>query len=733
MGFDGYFNLVSYLTLIMGFATLVLTGEVGPITIMIGAVALTTSWLADNGKLKLRLPPGWGYLAILVVPFFFADWQFLSGSAISALIRLILFLSIFKLFTVKQDRDWLFLYSLSMFEMLLAAALSVSVLYMILLVVYVLALLLTLTASEIRRAKSGIEPVGEIEILSTKTHHKSDSPIVRHLFRVSLVLLVLSLLLATPLFIFMPRPYSGWLGQMGGTPQNLSGFSDTVQLGDVASLKKNPQVVMHVKVYGAEHRILSRLKWRGIALDHYDGEKWQNTFVSRIFVKPQGDYFAVDNGPPQSQAEPVKQTFFIEPLSNPVIFAAWRPYVVRGNLRRVMRDYTSSLYSDDHSTSRISYTVDSDSTIIPPDLLRGARTVYPSTIRTTYLQMPTIDPRVKQLAIQITRGATNNYDRAKMIETYLRTQFEYSLEVPRTNEADALVDFLFNTKRGYCQYFATAMAVMLRSLGIPARIVNGFQTGDYNPMTGSFVVRQSDAHSWVEAYFPLIGNESSQWAEFDPTPAAGQSIYEGGFMTALARLADAIDFMWQQNVISYDSQQQVKIWDRLEKQLTFMKSNVMALFKQSGSLLGPNGLASWSLSTWIVIGIGLVVLITMLVLLKKAGWLQGLGVWRWKWFAFFRGKATYRESAFSYYDEMQQILAKRDIVRLPGQTPLELALTTDFPEVLHITRSYNRIRFSTADIGPDDLKEISHWLVRLRQRLANLDRGPRRKRNLDKS
>ena len=119
MTFDNYFNLVSYLTLLMGFITLVFSGSIGPGTILVGLIALVTSWLADIGKLKLRLPPGTSFLAVLVVPLFFIDWQFLSGSPIGALVRLILFLSIFKLYTEKQDRDWLFLYSLSMFQVLL--------------------------------------------------------------------------------------------------------------------------------------------------------------------------------------------------------------------------------------------------------------------------------------------------------------------------------------------------------------------------------------------------------------------------------------------------------------------------------------------------------------------------------------------------------------------------------------------------------------------------------------
>src|SRR5581483_6513358 len=453
MSFESYYNLVSYLTLTMGFVTLVLTGYVGIETILLGVFVLTTSWLTDFGKLKWRLPAGSSYLAVLAVPLFFVDWQFISGSPIGALVRLILLLSVFKLYAEKKDRDWLFLYSLSMFQMLLAASLSISISYMALLITYILLLLLTLTASEIRRAKRTIEPVGEIEVLSSKVRYRPGTKIVNRLIRVSFVLLVLSLVLATPLFIFMPRPYGGLLGQLGNSTQALSGFSDSVSLGDVASLKKNPQVVMHVKVEGAESRILPRLKWRGIALDYYDGEKWQNSFVSRQHMRGQGEIYQVDYGLSQEQSAYIKQTFFVEPVSTPVMFAAWRPVSVQVGIRRVMRDPTASLYTDDHSTSRITYSVNSDGSVPRPELLREARTVYPSDERRYYLQLPNIDPRVKQLALQITRGATNNYDRAKLIENYLRTEYGYTLEVPRTNEPDPLVDFLFYTKKGYCQYF----------------------------------------------------------------------------------------------------------------------------------------------------------------------------------------------------------------------------------------------------------------------------------------
>jgi hypothetical protein len=114
----------------------------------------------------------------------------------------------------------------------------------------------------------------------------------------------------------------------------------------------------------------------------------------------------------------------------------------------------------------------------------------------------------------VTQGATNPYDQATAIETYLRTNYNYTLtpnQPPR--DTDPLAYFLFKTKEGYCEYFATAMGDMLRSLGIPTRLVNGYGPGTYNESLGRYVVKESDAHTWVEAYFPSYG-----WIPFEPTP-----------------------------------------------------------------------------------------------------------------------------------------------------------------------------------------------------------------------
>lgn len=146
--------------------------------------------------------------------------------------------------------------------------------------------------------------------------------------------------------------------------------------------------------------------------------------------------------------------------------------------------------------------------------LRAAATNYPAALR-PYLELPDELPaRVFDLALNLTVDQPTPYDRAAVLEAYLR-QFPYSREVPAPPEGRDAVDyFLFDLKTGYCDYYASALVVMARAAGLPARLVLGYTQGVYDPLRGHFVVRAAQAHAWVEVYFPDIG-----WVEFEPTPS----------------------------------------------------------------------------------------------------------------------------------------------------------------------------------------------------------------------
>jgi hypothetical protein len=175
----------------------------------------------------------------------------------------------------------------------------------------------------------------------------------------------------------------------------------------------------------------------------------------------------------------------------------------------------------------------------------------PAGIAQTYLQVPHLDDRVRQLAEEITRGAASPYHKAEAVEDYLLKNYAYTLQMV-AGGGDPLADFLLVKKRGHCEYFASSMAILLRAAGVPTRIVNGFRGGEFNDISGSYIVRARDAHSWVEAYIPGHG-----WMEFDPTPPA--VVPPATFWTRLQLYVDAAREFWGEWVINYDMSRQTAL------------------------------------------------------------------------------------------------------------------------------------------------------------------------------
>ena len=270
------------------------------------------------------------------------------------------------------------------------------------------------------------------------------------------------------------------------------------------------------------------------------------------------------------------QTIYLEPLDTPVLFALSRAVGVQGNF--------PVLYKDSHGAltfhrvgERISYKVLSDRALPDEAELRVDRAEYEEDIDNYLMLPPTIDPRIKALAGEVTRNSANRYDAAKTVESYLQNNFGYTLEQKASGD-QPLADFLFNVKEGHCEYFATAMAVMLRTQGTATRIVNGFSEGEYNETADVFVVKQKNAHSWVEVYFP----GENVWVPFDPTPFAGQS--PGGTTPGIAgrvgKYLEALETFWIQYFVAFDNQEQRSLFTSVKKSVVEYQSKTSGVVNQ---------------------------------------------------------------------------------------------------------------------------------------------------------
>jgi hypothetical protein len=239
------------------------------------------------------------------------------------------------------------------------------------------------------------------------------------------------------------------------------------------------------------------------------------------------------------------------------------------------------------------------------------------------------------------------------------------------------------------------MAVMLRTRGIATRVVNGFLPGEYNEAAGAFTVRQSDAHSWVEVYFP----GTNSWVTFDPTPAAGRAEpIRSGVVGQLEKYAEAFELMWFQYVVGYDKQEQRSLATSLQNRLVTFRHFVSSIFTRIAQTV-PTDLRG-------IIPIGLTVAVALVLFLlarriRRLGWRRALRV---------RAESEHQRSRVDFYERLIALLETRGIKREPHQTPLEFAGALGIPEVILITEAYNRVRFGIEKLTAGELGEIEKSL-----------------------
>jgi transglutaminase-like putative cysteine protease len=254
---------------------------------------------------------------------------------------------------------------------------------------------------------------------------------------------------------------------------------------------------------------------RATTADRYTGQAITNSETSATQFDPNTDLLAQDAIPQgrgllQAQIKVLaSRTSVAFAPDAPVRFSQSTQVDTRGDPNDV-----ATVRLDAPVMQNQDYTVVSAISTATLQQLRAAGEDYPEWVRQRYLQLPrSVSRRTIDLAHEATNGATSAYDRAAALETYLRSNFTYSTHVASVPPEQDWVDyFLFDSKQGYCDYFATTMVVLLRAEGVPARVASGFAPGEFDPSTGISIVRENHAHTWVEAYFPGYG-----WITFEPS------------------------------------------------------------------------------------------------------------------------------------------------------------------------------------------------------------------------
>lgn len=714
MNFQRLFRFLSYATVFCGFLALWIGGAFGWAGTAMFVSAMIAAWFLEGGKWQISERLG-TFLIVISLPVYFLLWRigfFSFGGPESVLpgilARLILTLSAIKLLQHKSDRDWIFLYIMAFFQVLLAAGLSISALYVFVFVAFAFCVVCTIILFEMRKTNRAVADKASVR----SDEVEPEQPNVNGLRRipVTAVFLIIAIIsIATPMFFLLPRVGGAGIGADPGGVSTRTGFSDTVKLGGIGRIQQNDEVVMRVRIEG--NVTTGNLRWRGMAHDTFDGQSWSRSrpAAKEPRAKGEGDIIQVDYATGRESL--LLQTIYLEPLDTPLLFAAPRAVGVQGNFTVLLKDAYGGI-TFQRPGERVSYKVLSDTSLPSDTKLQADNGIY-GFQSANYLQLPaSLDPRIGELATQVISGRRNRFDAARAIESYLQTQFGYTLEL-RAGGSDPLSDFLFNVREGHCEYFATAMVMMLRTQGIAARLATGFQQGEYNETADVFVVRQRQAHAWVEVYFP----GEDVWVPFDPTPAAGQGLgtNAAGITAKFGKYLEALEMFWIQYFVAFDNQEQRSLILSVKKSFVDYQSKTTNYLDTLQALIaewwkdvrGDNGFETRAAA----IGYGIAILsgsllgIFLIVLLYRG--IRRMKIWSrmTAWI-----KPARNPTVVEFYERMVSILADRGFVRAPHQTPLEFAHETGVPEVVGITDRYNSVRFGEAKLTPDERERIEVWL-----------------------
>jgi transglutaminase-like putative cysteine protease len=719
---DFYFQTSVNLLLATGFFTLASTGKVDLPSMLCFAAAYTAYvvggfrrrvWLLSAGRVS--------FFSKIYILVFLLDLWWLSKSFVDAAIHLLIFIQILKFFSEKKDRDYFYMILIAFMELLAAAAMTISPSFSVAFLVFLALVISSLMSFEIKRSQElyaerrSHPPRGETSSLARSGNG------TRRLYgalAAASAIMSLGIVAFAALFFFaLPRVEAGFFTRLNTNTQSITGFSSLVQFGAVGSLKKNMAVVMRVRVEG-DPRDFDGVKWRGIALNWFEGNSWRRKTegdTKSVLKDGRGGYRLLpEQVPPPHRL--VQYQILLEPISTEVLFAAARARLVLTSARLRM-DTGETLSTDYHPYSRVRYNVISD--IAPPwaSSLRKAGTEYPPNFEEDYLSLPEFDRRIHELARNITRAETNNYDRARSVESYLKENYGYTLDLPSTRELDPVGQFLFESRRGHCEYFASSMAILLRTLGIPSRVVNGFQTGEYNAVGKDFIVREADAHSWVEVFFPGYG-----WVAFDPTPAVIPP-HRSAAWVALNHYLDALELFWINWIVGFDSFRQIVLFQGLQNGTLAVKYGLEQLW-----LTWTTRLSDFYQATFLSPQASLKRSQLLTHLGQKFLWGLGLlAVFAGPWAIgrFVRHRRLLRSPrphlVAEVFSKWLRALARRGFDRHPCQTPLEFSQSISDARLrssaIELATLYNRLRFDPSRL---DAQAYLSFRSRLQMEIKNL-------------
>ena len=532
--------------------------------------------------------------------------------------------------------------------------------------------------------------------------------------------LVFTCLLSVPIFLFtlalfvaFPRVGLSLLMLSHPKAERMVGFTEHVDLGGVGRLRSDPTIVMRVEVPDLPKESPARLALylRGAAFDSYQGKSWSRSAGGTIHIDQRGRLIRLLRFPDATRDRHMQ--IELEPIEPPVVFlppdAVALSVSVQGlpmlaNVPQVSAGPEGSLTYKSTEERGLRY----DVSLAAADEATS-RPLAPNE-RGRYLTLPNdLPPQVAELAHRWVGNTTDPRLEAQLIEARLRKDYRYDVDSPSGGAKNPLYDFLFVSRRGHCEFYSTAMAVMLRTLGVPTRNVTGFIGGTYNRFARSYAVRQGDAHSWVEVYLDDTG-----WTRFDPTPPANAAPQSDitGLLAFVRDFVEATTQRWNRHVIGYDLKQQVGILRSVHRSYSRLRDRPGAV----GRLLSSPRSLLFGVIGLMVAGYGAV------------WWKRRRRALSPAVRAASERETQARESV-ELYRQLEAALAARGLTRPTGTPPRAHAAALAAmghplgAEALALTERYLLARFGGVALTPEERRDFARRVRAIRQQRSPNERA----------
>ncbi len=718
MSFSALQKIVTYVLALLGLSALSFGGELPVGSLIFLGLGFVLSWFTE-GPWFAR--PGWSRFWTLLLPAALAIQVlrgfFLEGGWLALAMEFAGLLTISRLANRRSAADYQQIAMLAFVQLIAATVLTTDLGYALLFVAFVIVTPWVLTFAHLRReiernypaqrdARGGTDLA---RVLASKR-------IVGAPFLLWTLLLSVPMLLMTlALFVIFPRVGLGMVSFGNSRGQHVAGFGDNIELGQFGVIRDDPTVVIRVTpdrpLSTAEEARYLRL--RGTAFDHYDGRTWTRSSDAAVPMSRMNEYFAL-----KRMSRPDDRVFrvILERLDEPVLFLPHGSVGVRiphrglpgGPRERLKLTRGHGFDLRYRGTDDIGLIYDA---VVTSQLDELDVPVARDLDDERYLALPPGHEQVYALARELTENVDDPRHKAALLLTHLRDggRFRYTTEMPDTGERAPLEYFLFESQKGHCEYFATALAIMLRAVGIPSRNVTGFVGGKFNPYGGYYGIRQSDAHSWVEALIPDRG-----WVTLDPTPATRMSMGPSDWLLRdLSAMVDAARAYWMTKVVGYDVRTQIRFLRELGAFMREIRWPSLGFQKAQRADEAPGrsaGDALHELPQRVVIGLGcvLALLFVWRALRKRA-----------------RARGALSESARkaqALYRALERTLEKQGRARPSHVSPEAHArslASAGFPaaaQVRELTEAYTQARYGGQELTRARLAE-------LRARLSEIKRA----------